>query len=736
MPEPPLILRVAVPSPLRRVFDYLPPKKCQITDWPVGIRLRVPFGRTRMIGVLVGVATQSDIPRDRLKAVIEVLDHEPLLPKDILALLEWSSGYYHHPLGEVIETALPVALRQGRPAEIRGESTWGLTGTGRQGDVATLQHAPRQAGLIQALREAAAGLKAEQLDRTFQAWRPAMSRLVEKGWVELVQAPCLGREEAARESPPRLNADQAAAVTAVTETLGSYQAFVLDGITGSGKTEVYLALAEQVLAGGGQVLVLVPEIGLAPQIVARFQQRFALPIAVLHSGLSDQERLCAWLMARSGEAPIVIGTRSAVFTPLLTPGLIIVDEEHDPSFKQQEGFRYSARDIAVIRARNHRIPIVLGTATPSLESTYNIQQARYRQLRLTRRAGSAQLPRISLLDVRGQTLHGGLSAPLLKAMEAHLVRGEQVLLFLNRRGYAPTLLCHECGWVADCKRCDAHLILHRRRQRLCCHHCGAERPVERQCPACGSADLVSVGQGTERVESVLRERFPSIGIARVDRDTTRRKGSLQNLLDGIQDGTSQLLIGTQMLAKGHHFPNVTLVGILEAEQGLYSSDFRAGERMAQLIMQVAGRAGRAEQPGQVLVQTHHPDHPLLWSLIQGDYPGIAGALLEERRQAELPPCSAMALLRAEAAQEVPAMHFLEQVRDEALALKIRGAQILGPVPAPMERRAGRYRVQLLMQAGKRQALHRLLDQLLPLIEKLPSARKVRWSLDVDPVDTY
>jgi primosomal protein N' (replication factor Y) len=698
--------------------------------------LRVPFGSKQPIGVLLEVTDTSELAMNKLKEAIALVDPQPLLPADILRLLQWVSHYYHHPIGEVCGAAVPAQIRKGRTPDAAGEKVWRITQAGREMDIEDIKRAPKQKALMTILYRHEDGLRPEELNNTLSTWRPAMKSLVDKGWVEVIRKSGSHTPLTTRQEPLALNEDQARAVKAVAESLGQFQAFLLDGVTGSGKTEVYLQLADKVLAQGKQLLILVPEIGLTPQIVKRFQQRFALPIAVLHSGLSDQERMQSWLMAKEGKASIVIGTRSAVFTPLKKPGLIILDEEHDPSFKQQEGLRYSARDVAVVRAQASKIPILLGSATPSIESVYNCKQGRYDYLQLPKRAGKAIQPKIHALDIRSQNLKEGLSEQLLKAMCTHLQKGGQVLLFLNRRGFAPTLICHECGWLADCKRCDSHMTYHQHRQRLCCHHCGIERPVVRQCPECGSPDLRPLGLGTERLEQVLQQQFPEYGIVRIDRDNTRRKGSMEALLKEIHDGHGQILIGTQMLAKGHHFPNVTLVGILDAEQGLFSVDFRAGERMAQMMMQVAGRAGRADRPGQVLIQTHHPDHPLLRCLLDEGYQAFTHKVLEERQQAELPPFSAMVLLRAEATEASSPMAFLELARDLALAYEVSGLMVLGPVPSPMEKRAGRFRAQLLLQSKGRQALHRLLEMWVPQLETMKSSRKVRWSLDVDPMDMY
>jgi len=728
------ILRVAVPSPLRRFFDYLPPPRAPLPA--VGSRVRVPFGRRRVVGIVTAVVEESSVPAHRLRAVEAVLDPRPLLDSESLALLRWAAAYYHHPPGEVFGAALPAPLRHGESAAGGGPKCWRLTAAGKAVVPDQLARAPRQAALLGLLlRHGGGPLEAARIDAEFSAWREPMRRLVEKGWVTVEQRACLPDSANDGAPPPILGPAQREAVAAVTAALDRFGGFLLDGVTGSGKTEVYLQAIARVLAAGRQVLVLVPEIGLTPQLVDRFRRRFPVPVAVLHSGLSDGERLCAWNAAREGEAPILIGTRSAVFAPLPTLGMVIVDEEHDPAYKQQEGFRYSARDVAVMRARHAGVPVVLGSATPSLESLGNCVAGRYTRLCLPERAGTAQHPRMTLLDVRHQPMDEGISEPLLHHMHRHLEAEGQVLLFLNRRGYAPTLLCHDCGWVAHCSRCDAHYTLYQQERKIRCHHCASERPLPAQCPDCGSIDLRPVGQGTERVEQALARHFPDLARVRIDRDATRRKGRMAQLLAQAQRGEARILVGTQMLAKGHHFPGVTLVGILDADQGLFSADFRASERMAQLIIQVAGRAGRAERPGEVVIQTHQPDHPLLVRLVHEGYPAFATAALEEREAAELPPFSHLALLRAEAVSRTAPLAFLEAAR--AAAEPISGpVLLLGPVPAPMERRAGRYRAQLLLQAEERHALHRLLKQWLPQVEALKSGRQVRWSLDVDPGEMF
>ncbi|SPY80959.1 primosome assembly protein PriA [Pseudomonas aeruginosa] len=573
--------------------------------------------------------------------------------------------------------------------------------------------------------------------------KDSLDLLKEKGLVEL--------EVRRHSTPPReggwlaqaelpLNPEQRAAFEAVRASHGGFHCFLLAGVTGSGKTEVYLQLIRETLAAGRQALVLIPEINLGPQTLARFERRFNARIALLHSALTDRERLDAWLAARDGEADIVIGTRSALFTPLKRPGLIIVDEEHDASYKQQDGLRYHARDLALVRARLENVPILLGSATPALESLHNAQAGRYGLLRLTQRAGGAHPPKFIRLDVKSMPLDAGLSRPLQQAIGDTLAAGQQVLVFLNRRGFAPTLLCHDCGWISQCPRCDARMTVHQGSGELRCHHCDHRQRPPMNCPQCGKLDLRPVGAGTERAEERLRILFPNHPVLRIDRDSTSRKHAMRDLFATINSGEPCILVGTQMLAKGHHFPRVTLVAILDADGGLFSADFRASERMAQQIVQVAGRAGRAEEPGRVLIQTHLADHPLLVQLTEDGYFAFAEQALSERRAAGLPPFAHLALLRAEAHKPGQAEAFLDSACSaaEQLLEQMGGPEVelLGPVPAPMERRAGKHRAQLLLQCMSRAPLHRLLTPWLQSLEQLPGGRQVRWSLDIDPIDLF
>ncbi len=730
------LLRVALPLPLRRSFDYLALHDAPLP--PIGSRVSLRFGKTPMIGIVIEHPKDSTIPIERLKPIQSALDEHALLPPDLFAILEWTARYYHHPIGDVFALGLPPALRQGQNAQ-RGPRGWILTEAGVLHFATKPKRAPLQTRIAAQLSSEHPRSEDQLAETLTDAgdWRAALRRMRDADMVEAVELDCLSNEAVTPDPPHALNNEQAGALHAIRAARG-FKAFLLDGITGSGKTEVYLHAISDVLTQGKQVLVLIPEIGLTPQTVQRFRARFHQDsIALYHSGLSDGERSCTWQAAREGRARIVIGTRSSIFLAFADLGLVIVDEEHDASYKQQEGLRYHARDLAVLRAQSAQCPIVLGSATPSLESMQNANEARYQALHLRERAGGANLPAFRLLDIRQQRMQAGLSEPLLQEIRRQLDQGGQVLLFLNRRGYAPTLTCHTCGWVAQCPRCDAQMTVHRQAHDLACHHCGTRVALHTRCPDCGSAELRDFGVGTEKLEQAIAERFPGVATIRIDRDSTRNKGQIEALLNEAESGRARILIGTQMLAKGHHFPNVSLVAIIHADGGLFGADFRATEHLAQLLIQVAGRAGRAERPGQVWIQTHHPDHPLLQTLVREGYAAFATLALEERSLAGLPPFSHFALVRTESTQAETGMQFLQHALQAADQLEAaEGVQFLGPVPAPMERRAGRWRAQLLLQAQSRGALHRLLEAWIGSLENLPAARKVRWSLDVDPMDLF
>lgn len=729
-------LRVALDTPVPRLFDYRMPLEGNLAEAQPGARVRVPFGRRSLTGVVIEISDTSTFPIERLRHVTELLDQTPLLDATLLELLVWAADYYHHPIGEAVAAALPAALRAGQPGAAT-ETRWQLTPEGASA-LATLPRLGTRQRELGATLRSTDSLDSESLDQIIPKWRDTMRDFIRRGWAARIEVTRAFEDHAkdrvvsALPGPSLTNA-QAVAVDEITESLGHFTPHLLHGVTGSGKTEVYLRTIATALARGEQALVLVPEIALTPQAVARFSTRFAVPLAILHSGLTESERLKMWRLARTGRAPIVIGTRSAVFVPLARPGIIIVDEEHDSSYKQQEGFRYSARDLALKRAQQHKIPVVLGSATPSLESLHQANTGRYRYLSLPERAGSAGAPKMALVDLRVHEERHGIATPSVLAIQRHLAAGSQVLLYLNRRGFAPALFCPGCGWSAPCADCDARMTVHLRHQRLICHHCGAQAPVPFACPTCAT-EVRPVGQGTERIEDTIDELFPHTPVVRIDRDTIQTRGQIEAALDRVHSGEARILVGTQMLTKGHDFPDVTLVVVLNADQGLFGTDFRAAERLAQSIVQVAGRAGRASKPGEVLIQTACPDHPLLQRLLTAGYSGFAESALLERAEAHWPPFSRLAVLRAEAASRDDVMAFLEAAYQQLSQSGSASVRILGPAPAAMERRAGRYRAQLLLESRDRGPLHRLLTAGLPRIESLTEARRVRWSLDVDPLD--
>jgi primosomal protein N' (replication factor Y) len=726
-----VILQVALDTPLRRTFDYLPPADQPPALCRPGARVWVPFGRRRLLGILVRVAADSRIAPHKLKPAVEVLDQESVFDAVTFELLLWAADYYHHPIGEVFAAALPVSLREGQPVAQPTES-WQLTAAGRLQLGTPGRRAPRRRALLAWLAEHGPATRG-QISGLFSA--ALLREVAAREWAVATATPPqpaeAGHPWVMQPSPVALTAEQSAAVAAIGGSAGRFAAHVLYGVTGSGKTEVYLRAIAAAIGGGGQALVLVPEIALTPQLVDRFRQRFGPGVAVLHSGLTGADRRDAWRAAHAGRARIIIGTRSAVFTSLPDLKLIVVDEEHDGSYKQAEGLRYSARDLAVRRAQRAGVPILLGSATPSLETLENVAQGRYAKHVLPQRPGAARPPRLALVDLRRHAADQGLSQPALQAMTEHLAAGGQVIVFLNRRGFAPTLFCNTCGWVMPCAHCDARMTLHRRAGEMRCHHCGAHQAVPSVCGNCGQP-LSPVGQGTERVEETLVRLFPDAPLARLDRDTAAARGALGALLDRAHSGAARILVGTQMLAKGHHFPEVTLVVILDADQGLFASDYRATERLAQTITQVAGRAGRETRAGEVLIQTQFPDHPLLRRLIDDGYEGFAEDALRERREAGWPPYSRLAMLRAEARDAARLDEFLRAAAGHAPASGT--VQIQGPAAALMARRADHFRAHLLLESASRAELQRFLAEWLPRIEAMPAPAGLRWSIDVDPLE--
>ena len=727
MPAP-SACQVALPVPLARLFDYLPAASMTPGE-AVGCRVRVPFGNRELVGVVASAGPASDA--GALREVLAQLDPEPLFHGELMQSLQWLARYLHAPLGEVLATALPALLRRGEPLPDTHAWAWQLNEAGHTALPGLRSGRPRD----MAMQLQAGALDEDALQLALgDGWRSAARALAKRGLAERIAVPANALASAPTAAAPSPNPGQQAAIDAIDAAAGGFAALLLDGVTGSGKTEVYLQAIAACLARGRQALVLVPEIGLTPQLLARFRARLGVPVHALHSGLGDSERARTWAAAWRGEARVIVGTRSAVFTPLPDAGLIVIDEEHDGSYKQQDGIRYHARDFALVRGKALDVPVVLGSATPSLETLHNARTGRYGHLRLSQRAGDAQPPAVRVLDMRKRAQQAGLLTDTLQAIRQALDADGQVLVFKNRRGYAPVLLCHDCGWSAHCKRCDSPMTVHAGGKRLQCHHCGARQASPPACPDCGGLALQPQGIGTERLEELLAEQFTDVPVLRVDRGTTQKRDGLAQQLAKLGD-TPGILVGTQILAKGHDLPHLTRVTVVGVDEGLFSTDFRAGEKLAQQLIQVAGRAGRAGKRGDVWLQTHHPDHPLLNTLINGGYHAFAEAELEQRQMAGFPPFAHLALLRAEAQQADAAQHFLQAAK-HALRAHDATLEMHGPLPAPMPRRGGLYRVQLLLSSPERRALHRVLDLALPQIHALPEARRTRWSLDVDPMDLY
>lgn len=726
------IIRVGLDVPVDRLFDY----SCDDADEDdIGRRVLVPFKKKTTVGVILEISGASTIPQHMLKAAVRILRDERSLSKDDLRLLRFASDYYHHPLGAVVMNVLPSRFRLHRAYPHIQPTAYSLTSAGQSVDQESLPARATSRRRLLALFKQRGTLDRASIRAVTTTASASLKQLIALGWVEpcAVTAPSVAATTPlAGVALPTLSREQKAAVRTICAHLVGFRAHLLLGVTGSGKTEVYLRVMEAVLQNDLQVLLLVPEIALTPQLESTVRTRFpGVALVNLHSRLSETERLSNWQAAQSGAARIVLGTRLAVFVPLPKLGLIVIDEEHDASYKQMDGLRYSARDLAVVRARQRGVPIVLGSATPALETYFNAVTERYGLVTLTQRI-HATSPSIECVSTRGEQLAEGLSQRLVAALAMRLERGEQSLVFINRRGYAPVLMCHACGWLSGCHRCSARLVLHLRDRKLCCHHCGHEAQIPASCPNCGNLDLAPIGQGTQRVEAALTERFPQARILRIDRDSTRQRHAWPRMHHQIQRREVDILVGTQIVAKGHDFPHLNLVGVLNADALLYSVDFRASERLFALLTQVAGRAGRAQIRGEVLIQTEFPHHPLYAALRNQDYPAFAQALIAERRQAGFPPLAYQALLRAEAHNLSAALDALEQavLLGKALSHQVT---VYDPVPAGMVRLAGKERAHLLVQANSRFRLHDFLAAWrTKLAEELPN--RVRWSLDVDPLE--
>lgn len=728
------VIRVAIQRPLYKLLDY----QCNL-DFPpdVGCRVKVPLGNTVITAIVVDIGVKSEFKN--LKSIIEVLDEKPLLDGAMFELLTWASQYYFYPLGEVLFHALPVALRKGR--QLPKTQLWKASEIGQSLSDDDLRRAPKQKVMLQLLKQSE--LSAQQLQAAFGGnWRNTIRQLEKKELLVQSEMDADYIPKKIEQAIPEkihltLTQEQD---TCVTNISGHFQEtppkpVLLHGITGSGKTEVYLRAITPILKTGQQVLVLVPEIGLTPQLLFRFKEHFPQYNTVsLHSALADGERLQAWIGARTGEIDIIIGTRSAVFTPMINLGAILIDEEHDASFKQQEGFLYQGRDMAIKRAHELAIPVLLGSATPSLESLENVNKQRYYYLRLASRPGKSKRPEMVVQDIRSLDLKAGISSLMMTEIRQHLDNKHQVMLFLNRRGFAPILMCPACGWHATCQHCDIGMTYHAAVRKTICHHCGIEKVVKPVCPDCGSNKLTTQGQGTERIEQVLNTHFPKTPVIRIDRDSTSRKGSLETKLEEVHLGEPVILIGTQMLTKGHDFPNLTLVGILDVDQALFSMDYRAQERLAQQILQVAGRAGRGKDKGRVVLQTSQPTHPLLINLLSHGYYKTAKEILNERQLWNYPPYGAQALIRVSANDSDAGIGFLNKLRFELNGFLDKDIELLGPMPSPLPKRANRYRFQLLLTSNKRGALHLGLNKALSFLIPSRKTGGVRWVIDVDPVN--
>ena len=754
--KPTVVLNVAIASPLRRVFDYLPSAETNQEQLTPGARLSVPFGHQRQVmGILISISSHSTTATQRLRPIHSVIDNIGL-DQHILKLCQWCANYYHYPLGEVCHLALPTLLRKPIAVpEKPPEMIWQLTEKGRHYDENDFGRAHKQREAWQ-LAKNHQYLQTDTL-KTHGVQKAIINSLIDKQLLQVTTAEKLANIRDTNKTSgqptrePKQHIDNALDLAQIIAQAPQHQPnqeqidalkhintdtftpYLLEGVTGSGKTEVYLQAITQVLAKGQQALVLVPEIGLTPQTVQRFEQRFSTRVATLHSGMSDKQRLATWLDAKAGSVSIIIGTRSAIFTPLPQLGLLIVDEEHDLSYKQQEGVRYSARDVAIIRAQQQGIPIILGSATPSLESLHNVQKQRFTHLTLTQRATAVSLPEIKCVHQQGDHL----SPDSLKAIEKTLNNQQQVLIFINRRGYAPTLICQQCGWMSQCKACDSRMTIHhfqQVKQHLHCHHCDTKSAVPEQCQHCHSTQLNPLGQGTQRSQEELSQHFPDTPILRIDRDSMSKKGQLASALETINSEQPCILVGTQMLAKGHHFTKVSLVVVLGLDNSFFSSDFRGPERMAQLLIQVAGRAGRETDQGTVLLQTQFGDHPHLQCLIHSGYHSLAKQLLAERQFSAMPPYQHMAFVRCHAQQPFIAQQFLQKVKYHAQKITPASPQLqyLGPLAAIMEKRNNRYYYQLQIKANHRRELHYVLSQLCQQLEKEKVPKGLHWLVDVDP----
>lgn len=723
--RPPVVLQVCILNSRRDYFDYY----SKDTIPPIGARVWAPFGTKKRLGMVIGLGRENPNAAFTLKTILETIDEDSFFPEPILTLCRWISRYYHTPLSEVIPLALPKPYRLGRPYDVLIETDYQRIVSSLEAHSRVSGRAKRQHDLIDLFSSQQTQSKQQILKAGFTSAH--LQALLSQGILVLTPRMPSASLAIPRQEPLALNPEQAAVVLKISESLNTFHCFLIDGVTGSGKTEVYLHLIAKVLNQQKQVLILVPEIGLTPQLLSRFSARFNEPMVVIHSNLNDTERQRAWQLARESTIKLVIGTRAAIFTPMPDLGLIVIDEEHDTSLKQLDRVHYSARDAALVRAKGANIPVILGSATPSLETLHNCDNQKYTRLELTQKAASDKPLRYQLLDIRNETLHEGLASASIALIREHLKNQHQVLVFINRRGFSPILLCHQCGWMADCRACDAHLTVHRRAGQLVCHHCGLVQPIPSNCKKCHCSELIPVGAGTQRIYDALKAEFPNTNILRIDRDEVTKKHALNACLDQINRGEAELIVGTQMLAKGHHFPKLTLVVVVDTDNGFYNQDFRATERLGQLLTQVSGRAGREKLPGHVLIQTHLPQHPLLNLLVQKGYGPFAKALLIQRQQAHMPPYTHLAMLRAQSKTMPKILHFLHAIKKHLQPLDV---ELLGPAPAPLARKASHHRLQLLVKSSTRPQREKALVLMREAILQHKLDRSIQWTLDVDPID--
>ena len=731
------LVEVLVPIPLMEKFSYLPPKN-NTSLLKQGSRVLIPFGKRTLVGVVWSFSKKDPTDKRKYRHIVEVLDEAPLLDAHSINLAEWASRYYHYPLGEIIAYFFPPSIRKGKEAKFRESKYLELTSKGSFLQSEDLARAPIQQKLLALLTE-----KKEITLKSAQAFgisTTAINSLIEKGYINRFSrelSPYKKLENKKLLPSKKLNPEQKEAVKAINSAQGKNITFLLDGITGSGKTEVYLQAIQEVVNQGKQALILIPEIGLAPQAEERFKEYFGDRVMSFHSAKNDREKVDAWLGASRGLVDIIIGTRSSVFLPMKNLGIIIVDEEHDLSFKQMDKFRYSARDMALYRAKLEKVPVVLASATPSLETLKNAEEDKYKVLKLSKRATGASLPTFQAVDLRGKELNEGLSKELLEATHLELSKGNQVLIFLNRRGYAPSMICKVCGWISNCDRCDALMTVHKNPFKLHCHHCEAQKTYPNKCQSCDSNDFLTYGFGTERIEEFLQGHFPEAMTLRIDSDSTRKKETLNEYFNEIRKGKPMILLGTQLLAKGHHFPDVTLVGIIDADSGLFSADFRGSERVAQLMTQVSGRAGRDKKPGRVILQSYCPDHPQIEEIITGSYEGFAKKLLEERKSSKIPPFTFQAKIFAESPKSLVSRDFILNLLNRAnVDEKVKAnVRLVGPLPSVMEKKSGVYRWELSIFSASRSNLHKFLDVMQSRLYDAKASKQVRWAIDVDPLSS-